>query len=339
MTRPRNPHVVSQIMGILGNNEFLGVAQLARRVAVSPRTLIRIIRHMQTDLGIDVRHSKEVGGYVLRDPNAQVTAGYLSRSQATALAVATQLAASHVLPLSQDLAAASGKVADMLARQLLVDVQPLLGPLRFKPAPSRPVKASILNQLAQASTDRRTCEMVYHTAYRNATSQRRFDPYVVEMRGPDWYTVGWCHLRQQVLIFAVSRIKSLKSTGDTFVMADDFDPDAVFRFALGAIAGDAPTDVVVEFDAAESRWVGERSWHHSQRTETLPGGRLRVTLQVAVTPELRKWILGYGASARVLAPPRLIDDIADELRRAAVVYAQPPGRRPKSRVTPPVPRR
>ena len=50
-------------------------------------------------------------------------------------------------------------------------------------------------------------------------------------------------------------------------------------------------------------------------------GRLRLRLSVAVTVELRTWILGHGAHVEVLSPQSLVDQIRDELELAAKRYA------------------
>jgi predicted DNA-binding transcriptional regulator YafY len=56
---------------------------------------------------------------------------------------------------------------------------------------------------------------------------------------------------------------------------------------------------------ATAAWVKDRTWHASQRTTPQTGGRLRMTLRVAATPELVGWILGFGGGVRVLGPAEL----------------------------------
>ena len=49
----------------------------------------------------------------------------------------------------------------------------------------------------------------------------------------------------------------------------------------------------------------DRLWHPSQKFRELPDGRLEVSLRVADTLEVRRWILGYGAEAEVVEPAGL----------------------------------
>jgi predicted DNA-binding transcriptional regulator YafY len=66
-----------------------------------------------------------------------------------------------------------------------------------------------------------------------------------------------------------------------------------------------PVAVELLFDKATAAWVKDRTWHASQRTTPQPGGRLRMTLRVAATPELVGWILGFGGGVSVLGPAEL----------------------------------
>ena len=57
------------------------------------------------------------------------------------------------------------------------------------------------------------------------------------------------------------------------------------------------------------RRAKETIWHPSQRTETLPDGRLRVTLGVGSILEIRHWVLGWGGDCEVVRPVELREDI------------------------------
>jgi predicted DNA-binding transcriptional regulator YafY len=72
-------------------------------------------------------------------------------------------------------------------------------------------------------------------------------------------------------------------------------------------------------------FVRGRTWHDSQVLEELPQGRLRLTLRVTHDWALRSWVLGFGAAARVTAPPELARSLADECDRMRQRYAHGSG--------------
>ena len=65
-------------------------------------------------------------------------------------------------------------------------------------------------------------------------------------------------------------------------------------------------------------YIRERLWHPTQKLRDLPDGRLELTLQVADTQEVRRWILGWGAQAEVLHPIAM----REALRQEAVAMVE-----------------
>ena len=85
-----------------------------------------------------------------------------------------------------------------------------------------------------------------------------------------------------------------------------------------------------------ARYIKERLWHPSQSFRDLEDGRLEMTLQVADTLEVRRWVLGYGVQAEVIEPASLREWVRAEAERLAL--ALKPARRPLA-VAPPARRR
>jgi predicted DNA-binding transcriptional regulator YafY len=72
--------------------------------------------------------------------------------------------------------------------------------------------------------------------------------------------------------------------------------------------------VRIAFHGSSAHAIAEREWHPSQRIETRRNGTIVLSLQVADTLELRRWILGFGSEAEVLEPRKLRDEIRDEVQ-------------------------
>lgn len=56
-------------------------------------------------------------------------------------------------------------------------------------------------------------------------------------------------------------------------------------------------------------FVKERRWHPSQRVVSKGDGTIIMSLEVAVTPELVQWVLGFGAEAEVIEPRGLQEEL------------------------------
>jgi predicted DNA-binding transcriptional regulator YafY len=138
------------------------------------------------------------------------------------------------------------------------------------------------------------------------------DPYRLWYSNGALYLVAHCHLRDSVRLFAVERIRSCTLTPHAFQLPLHFDLEAYVGDALRVMRG-KPVTVELLFDKATTAWVKDRTWHPSQQTTVEKGGRLRMTLTVAGTPELVGWVLSFGAGVTILRPA----DLRTAVRSAA----------------------
>jgi len=74
----------------------------------------------------------------------------------------------------------------------------------------------IINRVNDAAVNRKTIEMVYYTMSRKKETRRKVDPYRVWFFNGTFYLIGHCHMRGEVRIFALDRIKMLHQTKDHF---------------------------------------------------------------------------------------------------------------------------
>src|SRR5206468_3465853 len=89
--------------------------------------------------------------------------------------------------------------------------------------------------------------------------------------------------------------------------------------------------VKVVFAKKLARYIRERLWHPSQKFRDLGDGRLELTLHVADTLEVRRWILGYGVQAEVIEPAGMREALRQEAEALAERLA--PKRKPLAAVS------
>lgn len=164
-----------------------------------------------------------------------------------------------------------------------------------------------------AILDRRLVEMVYHTISRDHQSRRRVAPYRIWFFKGFIYLIGYCRLRREIRIFTLDRILSLTTTEEVFEIPDDFNVKDFMSTGFGVFVG-RPENVRIVFEPGIAGFIEEKTWHATQQMRPLEDGRLEFEIEVAVTAELKNWILGWGAAATVLNPKPLADSIRDEAR-------------------------
>ena len=106
--------------------------------------------------------------------------------------------------------------------------------------------------------------------------------------------------------YALTRIRAVQRTGQTFKPARPFDIDAELAPALGAFNKKDAQPVHVRFSKDVGIFILERPWHKKQETLENADGPVDVKLNVSLTPELDAILLPWAGHMRVLSPASLI---------------------------------
>ena len=173
--------------------------------------------------------------------------------------------------------------------------------------------------LQQAIQQRCRVRLRYRDLTHGRITVRLVDPYRLWYAKGTLYLIAHCHKRDALRFFAVDRIQRLTPTDQPFQMPLDMDFAELMNDRLGVMDGEVQ-EVLLRFEPAAGRYIQERVWHSSQRLEQHPDGRVTLALRVAVTPELRAWVLSFGSNATVLAPERLREEVRREAERMARLY-------------------
>jgi predicted DNA-binding transcriptional regulator YafY len=176
----------------------------------------------------------------------------------------------------------------------------------------------ITRRLFDAARDRHIVQMRYFSAKSNRAKAYTVQPYRLALAHGGVYLIAFVPSYDEFRTFAAERIEKLSVSEDTFRKTRELPAD-LFGGSLGVFWAE-PERIELEFDARIAPYVRGRVWHDSQKTEELADGRLGMTLDVSNDWALRSWVLGFGASVRVLRPSTLADAIADEFTRGSKLY-------------------
>lgn len=164
-----------------------------------------------------------------------------------------------------------------------------------------------LRQLRRAVMERKTVHLTYHKRYDSedddTLSVREVDPYGLHHHGGAWYLVGYCHLRQDLRYFRLSRIAQFTLLNKTFTRLTNptFQP----------IPNERHLEIKVLFDNEASSWLRETHSFYIVAEQPHPMGCL-VTLRVRHESDVLAWLLGWGRHIRVLEPPSMRRRLAEE---------------------------
>ncbi len=224
-------------------------------------------------------------------------------------------------PFKQGIASALSKIERTLPVHALDFVGSANQALVVKPTALKNYAAHArkMEDLFAASRERRKVEVAYLALHSDAVTVHRFHPYCSTLHNGSFYWIGRSELRDAMRTFLLDRIQRVKVLDERFEAPADFDPEAFLEESFGITHEGRTETVKIEFAPAAARPVQERTWHPTQRIEKRPGGAVMLTMETAGLEEIVRWVLSYGADAKVLAPDSLAKRVkkahADAVRR------------------------
>jgi predicted DNA-binding transcriptional regulator YafY len=238
---------------LLQSRPRLSGPELAARLDVDQRTVRRYVTILQ-DLGIPVESERgRYGAYKLR-PGFKLPP--LMFTDDEALAITLGLLAARRLGLAVATPAVEGALAKV-ERVLPPTVRERVGAVQatlvtdLEPARAVPTSETLVTLGAGAQRSRRV--RLRYRAWDGEETEREVDPYGVVFVTGRWFTVGYCHLRQDVRIFRLDRILTADLGDQVFSRPADFDPLAYLERTLPHSPGTWSVEVLLRTTLADAK--------------------------------------------------------------------------------------
>jgi predicted DNA-binding transcriptional regulator YafY len=295
---------------------------MAAELECSERTVRDDIAWMRDRFDAPIESSK-ARGYYYTDDTWRLPTVPLTQGELFALTLGARMLTAYAGSVYQDeLKSAVSRLAERLPVPMAVDLQKLAEEnVIFRVGAELDLNPEIWHNLERASQERRRVWMRYGTPGKEE-SERELDAYVLHLSRNNPYVTGWCHSRQMVRDFRVDRIRELKLLPTKFEVDPGFDRRAHFDRMFQHEVGGEPQLVQIWFDAATAPYIVERRWHRSQELEKHPDGAVTLRMTVPGLNEVKRWVLFYGAAARVLGPPELVAMVRAEVKGLGQFYQE-----------------
>lgn len=128
---------------------------------------------------------------------------------------------------------------------------------------------------------------------------------------------GYCELRQAIRTFRLSRIQQIEVLKEHFDIPEGYERKEDGKFIY--ITGDKPELLKLQFNAETGRYIREYQSHRADRFMDNDEGVL-FEKKIAITEEVRRWILQFGAGVRVLKPDWLAENMWQEAEAMTHLY-------------------
>lgn len=191
---------------------------------------------------------------------------------------------------------------------------------RLQPVKDFQSVAPHINQAQNACEKRQRLDLLYHSASRGESLQRKVDPYGIAYSDNALRLIGYCHTRQAVREFVFDdRMRSLTILNETFEGQEGFNLNEYIARGFGGIK-DQPVQAVIRISPPASRWVRSQKWPGLQEQIDLADDQIELHFDTEGREGLMRQILQWGSCAEVVTPPDFREEIIQEIEKMTKKY-------------------
>lgn len=225
------------VLELLQSNKQMSGAEIAERLEVDIRTVRRYITTLR-DMGIPIEGERGVfGAYQLQRGHRLPPLLY---TEDEAVALALGLIALKAFHFPVDAVAVEGALAKterVIPEIAFQRVQSLRKAIIFNPSvyisqPPQLAHNQFVVVLSSAIQEQRCVHLSYQS-WKGDVTERDVSPYALVYNEGYWYTVGYCHLRDELRTFRLDRMREVVPLAERFEQTEDIN---ALEYVLKSIA-------------------------------------------------------------------------------------------------------
>jgi len=282
---------------------------LAQKLEISPKTIQRDITYMRDQMGVPVVYHPQRFGFYFDGPVTLSDPLDVSEGELAAILIAQKaLQQYRGTVFEQPLRSACQKIEQALRGRVSVNLEDLDEAFSFRDTGTTDIQPDVFDKVGQAVRESRELRFRYQKLGAPGYERRWVRPYHLGCVNNQWYLFSYDVRRKQMRTFALVRLREPLVQPQQFERPEEFSVASYLSHSLNVFRGAGePEEVRVEFDAWAAGLVRNRQWHQSQKIRELKGGAVEVELQLSGFEEVERWVLGFGAHARVTHPPAFVE--------------------------------
>lgn len=297
----------------LKENSYPNCTKLAEQFEVATKTIHRDFQYMRDRMNAPIEYDAVKKGYYYENPTFMIPACSMSEGELVSLLMASRTLAEYQgTPAAKDLRQIFSKLSEMLPDSISVNPGKLYSQLTVFSPPVIPVKPRIWEDVIKALLQKRQLEMEYETS--KGLRNFAIKPLHLANLHGDWILCANRADNDELRKYALGRIRKLKLLQKQFD-PPDFNADEYFSSTFRMYGGNGESyRIKLLFSKTVARRVLEREWHPSQEVIEHKNGSIELQFDAEGLVEIEHWVLSWGRHCKVLAPQKLKDQVAEEIR-------------------------
>lgn len=173
------------------------------------------------------------------------------------------------------------------------------------PIAQRTIDPDVLKIITDSVLRNKRCKIIYKALSSDAEEKRDISPQTLLRYRDNWYVDAWCHSRNALRTFALSRIRQIEQTNEEAEVVDIQDLEQHYTTSYGIFSGKAAETAIIRFTGIAAREVSHEEWHPRQIQQWIDSETLQLSIPYYDATELIMDILRWGELAEVVNPPTL----------------------------------
>lgn len=183
-------------------------------------------------------------------------------------------------------------------------------------------KEDILDDLTDSIVQYKRCIVTYHSLAVVQDKLFQIDPLKLFEHESGLYVFVRIVKFSSISILSVEQIKKLSVLERHFEYPAGFKPEEILDSAFFLSFGD-PVTARIWFSKDQAQYIKDRQWAPRQEINDQPDGSIILSINASGVFDVKKWVLSFGASARVLEPVNFAREIDEEIKKMLRNYTLP----------------
>ncbi len=300
--------------------KYPNATSLAEAFEISTKTAQRDIDFMRDRLLCPLDYDSSEKGYCYSDDTFSLPMVYLSSDELSALLIARKMLQDiSGGSIGHEISSIVDKITNILKKHSVspdqIDEAFSFQLIEYAPAPEKVFKAVL-----ESCLKKRCLSFTYYSPKTEEKSTRTVEPYHLFNYMGTWHLIGYCHLRNEIRDFALSRISATKVLTDSFKVPAEFNFKKYFLSTFGLYKGKSAKEVTLRFTPEKSKWIRDQIWHKDQKVNLLKDGSLEISFPVSDFSEIIREILKHGNDVEVIKPEDLRNLIKSKAEKISKIY-------------------
>jgi predicted DNA-binding transcriptional regulator YafY len=277
---------------------------------------------MKMEHDAPIKFSKRHGGYYYEDADFSINDIPLSEDELSSIRFAVNtLQQFREVPFFRQFGNAIDKIVDRVAIGDNEDSE-ISQFIEFESAISVGGN-EYLPLFLEAIRTRKKVFFTYASFIKGVEKPRKVSPLFLKEYRNRWYLISFDSAKNDIITYALDRIQDPMITEDEAILPKDFSPSSYFQDTVGITAYKGKTETIkIKANKIAAKYIASQPFHRSQKLISERTEESVFELNVLISEEFIRSILGYGGEIEIIEPQNLRETIAKRVKQMSLIYSK-----------------